>query len=173
MLVLETPQVSDVTSGRETHKTFQSPKQQVFRQIVRFSLVGGINTLVDLLILNGLLFLFPTNDVWLLVLYTVLAYSVGAVNSFILNKYWTFERKRQTNGHELVRFAITTLCGIGWNGACIWLAARIDHPTFLSAVAWTNLSKIAAIASAAFLSYLGMRLWVFVKPVSQEKRYVA
>ncbi len=173
MLVIDAPQVPDAASEHETHKAFRSPKQSLFQQIVRFGIVGGINTVVDLLVLNGLLFLFPTNSIWFLVLYTILAYSIGAVNSFILNKYWTFERKRKTNRRELARFAVTTLCGIGWNAACIWFAAHIAHPAFLNAVAWTNLSKIAAIASAAFLSYLGMRLWVFVKPVAREKRYAA
>jgi putative flippase GtrA len=56
-------------------------------------LVGGLNTLVDLLILNGLLWLFPTTSSLTLLVYSSLAYSLGAVNSFLLNKYWTFGKK--------------------------------------------------------------------------------
>src|SRR5215467_878046 len=60
------------------------------RQLLRFGLVGGLNTLVDLLILNGLLWLFPTTSTLRLLFYSSLAFSMGAVNSFLLNKYWTF-----------------------------------------------------------------------------------
>ena len=60
----------------------------LFKQIVRFVLVGGLNTLVDLLILNGLLWIFQTNSTIALLTFSALSYGIGAVNSFLLNKYW-------------------------------------------------------------------------------------
>jgi putative flippase GtrA len=133
------------------------------RQVRRFGVVGALNTALDLLLLNGLLWLFPTGSTARILAYTVVAYGLGAANSFVLNKYWTFGQRRRTSWDELGRFALATLAGIGWNVALIGLAGRVAHP-FAGAILWTNASKVLAIGSGALLSYLGMRLWVFVAP---------
>src|SRR5207245_2831310 len=73
----------------------------VLRHMMRFGLVGGLNTLIDLLALNGLLLLFPTTSSSLLLVYNALAYSLGAVNSFLLNKYWTFGSRQKVTRGEL------------------------------------------------------------------------
>ena len=131
-------------------------------QVLRFGLAGGLNTLVDIIILNGLLWLIPTTSTLMLLAYNSLAYSAGAVNSFLLNKYWTFRQKQRTTGRELARFTLITLCGIGWSGAILWPASTLLHPLLVNATMWANASKVVAIGGTALISYLGMRLWVFV-----------
>jgi len=134
------------------------------KQLFRFGLVGGLNTLLDLLILNVLLLLFPTTSTTTLLAYNALAFSLGAVNSFLLNKYWTFKHKQCTTLKELLRFTLTTLCGIGWSTLVLWLASSVLHPLVVNATVWANAAKIVSVASSAVLSYLAMRLWVFVRP---------
>jgi putative flippase GtrA len=121
-----------------------------------------LNTLIDLLALNGLLFLFPTTGTVHLLAYNSLAYSLGAANSFFLNKYWTFKQRRPTTRGELMRFATTTLLGIGWSSVILWLASHVLHPVIANPVLWANASKVLAIGGTVLISYLGMRLWVFV-----------
>ena len=139
-----------------------APAQRLVKQLARFGLVGLLNTAVDLLVLNGLLALFPTTSTPTILCYTILAYSVGALNSFLLNKRWTFQRRCQTTLGEIARFAATTACGIAGNVAFIALASVMPHPFLPSAVVWTNVSKVFALGSTSLLSFLGMRLWVFV-----------
>jgi putative flippase GtrA len=139
-------------------------------QVLRFGLVGGLNTLVDLLILNGLLLLFPTTSALMLLAYNSLAYSLGGVNSFLLNKYWTFRHRQRTTRRELVRFTLTTLCGIGWSNSILWLASTVLHPFLINPTVWANASKVLAIAGTALISYAGMRLWVFVSKAQKEQR---
>ena len=141
----------------------------LLRQVLRFGLVGGLNTLVDVLILNSLLLLFPTSSALKLLAYNSLAYSLGAVNSFFLNKYWTFASRQKVTRCELVRFIVTTLCGIGWSFAILWLASTLLHPYLVNATLWANASKVVAIAGTALISYLGMRLWVFVSKAQKEQ----
>ncbi len=139
-----------------------APWKMLLKQLSRFGLVGALNTALDLLVLNGLLALFPTTKTPAILLYTALAYSVGAVNSFLLNKHWTFERQHTTTLAELARFSATTACGIAGNMAFIALASVVPHPFLSNVVAWTNLSKVFALSSTSLLSFLGLRLWVFV-----------
>src|SRR5439155_18007388 len=128
----------------------------LLRQLLRFSLVGGLNTLVDLLILNGLLWLFPTTSTLSLLSYSALAFSLGAVNSFLLNKYWTFGSRQKVTRGELARFTLTTLCGIGWSSNILWLASTLLHPMLHNATVWANASKVLAICGTVLICYLGM-----------------
>jgi len=134
------------------------------KQLLRFGVVGGLNTLLDILILNALLLLFPTTSTTTLLAYNALAFSLGAVNSFLLNKHWTFRHKQNITFKELSRFTITTLGGIGWSTLVLWLASTLLYPLVLNTTLWANAAKIVSVASSALLSYLGMRLWVFVRP---------
>lgn len=155
------PIESDMQDREAIHVPVQG-RFQTFKQILRFALAGGLNTLVDLLILNGLLWLLPTSSSSMLLAYNSLAYSTGAINSFLLNKYWTFGQKRRTTRSELIRFALVTICGIVWSSVILWLASRALHPLLFNATVWANASKLIAIGGTALISYLGMRLWVFV-----------
>src|SRR6185312_8621111 len=132
----------------------RSGRPDLFRQVMRFGLVGILNTVVDLLILNGLLLLFPTTSTSMLLAYNSLAYSVGAINSFLLNKYWTFGQRRRMSRKELMRFALTTLCGIGWSSVILWIASDLLHPFLLNATMWANVSKVLAISGTALVSDL-------------------
>jgi putative flippase GtrA len=145
-------------------------RKRWFGQVLRFGLVGGLNTLVDLLILNFLLLLFPTNSIPVILAYSALAYSLGAVNSFLLNKYWTFGYRKRTTRKEVVRFVVTTLCGIGWSCIILWLASRVLHPFLVNTTIWANASKVLAISGTALISYLGMSLWVFVNKTRKEQK---
>ncbi len=145
------------------------------RQMLRFALVGGLNTCIDLLILNCLLWLSPTTNTAVLLAYNMLAFSLGALNSFLLNKYWTFGQRQRTTRSELVRFSLVTLAGIAWSSCVIWLAStalrtNVWFALHENALLWANASKVIAIASSALLSYLVMRLWVFVRSPRNPRR---
>ena len=133
----------------------------LFWQSVRFVIVGISNVTIDVLTLNLLLLSFPTPNIGLLLLFNSVAYALGAFNSYVLNKHWTFHSRRATTGSELLRFAIVNVAGILCSDCIIWIAGRILQPLVANTVLWANASKVTAILGTAMLSYLGMRLWVF------------
>ncbi len=141
----------------------------LLKQFTRFGLVGGLNTLIDILALNLLLLLLPTTSTPRILLYNALAYGVGAANSFVCNKYWTFKQRQPVSRRELMRFAAATLLGMLLNSAMLWLAGLALHTLPLNATLWTNASKVLAISATMLISYLGMRLWVFANRVQHEQ----
>jgi putative flippase GtrA len=163
------PVEPDTRDQEVNHKPVAGSHLHTFKQMLRFALAGGLNTLVDLLILNSLLWLFPTNSSGMLLAYNSLAYSIGAINSFLLNKYWTFGQKQRTTRAELARFTLVTMCGIAWSSIILWLASRALHAYLLDTTVWANASKLVAIGGTALISYLGMRLWVFVSKQSGKQ----
>ena len=61
------------------------------KQFLKFSIVGIVNTLITLLIIWTFVNVFSTTH------YTanLVGYIAGVVNSFLLNKYWTFKDKSE------------------------------------------------------------------------------
>jgi len=143
-------------------------RKRWMRQVLRFGLVGGLNTIVDLLILNMLLLLLPTNSTRMILIFSAIAYSIGAVNSFLLNKYWTFGYRKRTSWREVARFVVTTLLGIGWSSIILWLASNALQPILINPTIWANTSKVIAICGTVMINYLGMSLWVFVSKERKE-----
>ena len=137
---------------------------------MRFGLVGCVNTIIDLLVLNGLLWLWPAQGTARLLLFNTIAYVCGALNSFVFNRYWTFQREGPPNAREGARFLLVTLAAIACNDLILWLMSTILHPVHLTPTLWTNVSKVVAIGSTILLSYLGMRLWVFVQSSHEKLR---
>lgn len=132
-----------------------------FRQFLRYCLVGGVNTAIDLLTLNILLWRFPTNNVQVLVVYNSFAYSSGAVSSFFLNKHWTFRRKQRTTRREVVRFATILLFEVLYSNGLVWLAGKALQPVIANPTLWGNASKLLAVAVGAVITYIVMRFWTF------------
>lgn len=144
----------------------------LLKQLTRFSLVGGLNTLIDMLVLNALLLLWPASSTLQLLLYNALAYSVGAGNSFVWHKYWTFQQRRRLSLRECGRFTLTALLGMGLNSALLWLAGLALTSLRFDATIQANAAKLLAISVSMLISYLGMRLWVFASKVQHESAHL-
>ncbi len=130
-------------------------------QLLRYGLVGGVNTGIDLLVLNVFLWRFPTHNVQVLVAYNSVAYSCGAVSSFCLNKYWTFRRTQKTTGREVRRFIISILLELVYSNVLVWLAGKLLQPFIPNPTLWGNAAKLIAVVSGALISYSLMRFWTF------------
>ncbi len=165
----ETP----VKVSPDIQTTVPSPKHPWYTslwQIMRFSTVGVLNTVIDVITLNTLLWLFPTHNANLLLFYNSIAYTVGALNSFGLNKYWTFKSRHRAIGGEILRFAIVNVAGILCSDGILWIVARTLHPLITNNLLWANASKGSAILGTAMVSYFGMRLWVFASKPHETKK---
>jgi putative flippase GtrA len=132
-------------------------------QILRFCVVGGLNTFIDVLVFNLFVWGLPTQNPALLIAYNSLAYLIGAVNSFCLNKLWTFKHRSKITRGQLVSFALVTTLGIICNDAFLWLATSLLTSLSLKSFLWTNVAKVSAIGGSVAVSYLGMRFSVFKK----------
>jgi putative flippase GtrA len=60
--------------------------RELFGQLLRFGLVGALNTLIGLSAIYGLMFIFNVSVIWA----NLLGYATGLIVSFILNRVWTF-----------------------------------------------------------------------------------
>ena len=89
-----------------------------FWHFVKFQCVGVVNFFVDF----GVLTLLNVVLGWPLVMSNVISYTCGIINSFVFNRYWTFQMK-------LKFFSAYTVALPSRSGA----KKRVIHPRFLSA----------------------------------------
>lgn len=86
---------------------------------------------------------------------SVVAYLGGMVNSFIMNRTWTF-RVEETSSRQIWRFIILNLAGLTLGTALMFLFVdTMSGPYF---IVWG-----ATITFTTMLNYLGNKYWTFAR----------
>jgi putative flippase GtrA len=130
-------------------------------QFLRFGLVGASNSAIDFGVLNALLFLFPTTSTLATLGYNSIAVLVAAVNSFLWNKYWTFQKPGPITLQEVFRFSIIAGSTALTNDALMFSLGLALPGIMASGLIGANALKLGAIIGTMSISFFGMRLWVF------------
>ncbi len=119
-------------------------------QASRFATVGAINTLVDLGLFSVFFYLLN----WPLLGANAASFTVSAINSYFMNKIWTFAD--QSRGRQAVRRGVIFLTvasgGLAIGSLIIWLAAMVMPPI---------LAKLTAIGGTFAWNFTVSRRWVF------------
>ena len=117
-------------------------------EFIRFCLVGAVNTGVDFTVFTVL-----SNLGILLLVAQCVSYTCGVLNSFLLNRTWTFRRCAQSSG-QLIRFLALNLGTLSVTyGLLVYFH---DH------LAWSLLvCKLVATGASLGINYIGSRLWIF------------
>jgi len=123
-----------------------------YKNIIRFGCVGCLNTMFDFGIFSLLNSLFGINYI----ISQIISYSSGTINSYILNKYWTFNdtKTNKKTTKEIVQFIVvnTASLGVSLIGLSILMKDSAMNPF---------IAKIIAMVLAQVVNFLGYRFWVF------------
>lgn len=142
------------------------------KQILRFGVVGVANTGVDLIVLNLLIFTTGLGQQGVYFsIFKALSFMVAAINSYFLNKHWTFAGSDAGNTtRQFQQFAIITI--IGWliNVGVASFVVNIIQPSFdLNQFAdglnklWPTIGALFGTAFGLVWNFLGYKLFVFKK----------
>jgi putative flippase GtrA len=121
-------------------------------QAGRFALVGVVNTLVDYLLFNGLVYLASLG----VVPANIISGCAAIMVSFLLNRSWTFpeSKKHGAAHHQFAKHLITTGIGLILATITVWLAEMVLEP---------YLAKLPAIFVTFVWNFTLSRHWVFSK----------
>ncbi len=136
-------------------------------QIVKFAIVGVLNTLVDFAVFQALNLLLG----WVYVA-QVIGYSCGIINSYLWNSNWTFREQRTRSFREIVLFVLVNIASLGVSLGVIWLCRDVLGITNEWVASWMPASlngflkgdtvdKLIATFFAIVVNYVGNRLFVF------------
>ncbi|MDR3583798.1 MAG: GtrA family protein [Desulfosporosinus sp.] len=117
-------------------------------EFMRFCLVGAVNTGVDLTVFTVL-----SNLGVLLLVAQCVSYTCGVLNSFLLNRTWTFRGRGQSRG-QLIRFLALNLGTLATTyGLLVYFHNHLAWPLLVC--------KLVATGASLGINYAGSRLWIF------------
>lgn len=126
-------------------------------------MVGAINTVIDLAVLNLLIALTHTGRTGaMFALFKTIAFLCAVLNSYVMNRSWTFERA----GHkhhllEGAQFLFIAVLGAIVNVASSWLVVSYSHPVAGLEKWWPSVAALVGTAFSLGFNFIGYKFWVF------------
>ena len=142
-----------------------SPKLRFFFQLAKFGIIGVTNFIVDLGIFSLLIWMTHISEGTTILLFKVASVSVAIINSYIWNKFWSFEEKRTDENvvrKQFFQFIAVSVVGLILNAGITYsLITFLGDFTTIASATWATISS--AIASVAVLSwnFIGYKFFVF------------
>ncbi len=141
--------------------------KKTFWQLVKFAIVGVLNTLVDFAVFQTLNLLLG----WVYVA-QIFGYTCGIVNSYLWNSNWTFREQRTRSLREMLLFLVVNIVSLGVSLGVIWLCREVFGVTNEWAATWMpdllsgfvkgdTIAKLIATCVAIVVNFVGNRLFVF------------
>jgi putative flippase GtrA len=135
----------------------------VLYQFTKFLLVGSLNFLIDMGILNFLIFYTGISAGLPQSAFKGCSFIVAVLNSFVWNKFWTFNSsKKQTVGREFFQFLVVSTIGFFLNVGVDYVFVNMVQPFgALPAKSWAQFSAMIAAIIALFWNFVGYKFIVF------------
>jgi putative flippase GtrA len=138
-----------------------------FRQFVKFCIVGGSSTLLDMAILSFLLHFLPHLFWWVS---QSIAFAISVSNGFYWNRHWTFKARDFGKAHTQYSIFVTTnLVGLGINlfvmkTFLVILTGKLIHGPQNPDNTKVLIAYICAIPFGVVWNYLAAKHWTFRQP---------
>lgn len=123
------------------------------KQFIKFCIVGGIGTIVNLAILYAMVEFLKISYIF----GATIAFVVAVINNYILNKLWTFKDKRTGKTFitkQWIKFLSISVISLGANLAALYLLVE-----FLNL--WYIFAQIIAILASLGINFIGNKKWTF------------
>lgn len=125
--------------------------KNLFKQILKFGLVGIIATLIDYILLYILTEFF---NIYYLIS-SIISFSVSVIFNYIASVKWVFDVDKEKNSKlkELIVFIILSVIGLGINQAIMWLLSEKIQLYYM-------ISKIFATAVVMCWNFVTRKLFL-------------
>lgn len=139
---------------------------KILPQFYKFVLIGVLNTLLDLSILNAFVVATGISIGWHFSLFKGISFVIAVINSYFWNKLWTFSdgAKGGTRTVEFGKFVAVSLAGLGINvGVASFLVNVVGPLGGIKLQLWVSISALAAIGFTTISNFVGYKMFVFKK----------
>lgn len=135
---------------------------RLLEQFGKFAAVGTLNSLLDIGILNLLIFLTDIAAGSYFSGFKAISFLVASTNSYLWNKFWTFQSRLPVTAVEYFRFIFFTLIGALINvSAASLIVNAIGAPSGFNLKLWANIGAVAAVFVSMLWNFLSYRYIVF------------
>lgn len=147
-------------------------KYPAIGQFIRFGLIGGMNTGVDLVILNILMFLTGFVDGTPYTLFKSISFLFAATFSYFMNKRWAFkDTSKKKSVQKFSQFFIVSIIGAVINVSVATLVVAYLKPMVgneifsigISGQLWGTVGALFGTAVGLVWNFFGYKFLVFKK----------
>ena len=137
----------------------------VIYQFAKFVLVGGLNFLIDMGVLNFLIFYTGISTGLVQSEFKGISFLVATINSYFWNKYWTFGRKNTESAQrEILVFFVVSTIGFLINLGVDYIIVNLISPfNSMNLKIWAQLGGLMASIVALSWNFIGYKFIVFKK----------
>lgn len=152
-------------------------------QIGKFAIVGLINTGIDFIVLYSLVYLHFDAQIHIFgfpfLIANIISVTIAMINSYFMNKYWTFQSKEKKNAvEEALKFFFITIIGMYvinqlvfnffysywlWPTNLVVSIVHFIHIYSLDNFVSLSFAKVLAILASLTWNFIFYKLWVFKK----------
>lgn len=134
-------------------------------QFSKFLLVGGLNFLIDLAVLNALIAFSGVTHGAVAVAFKGTSFVVAVISSFFWNKFWTFHAATLEHaGVQFAEFITVSVIGLLLNaGAFSLLNDALGPQAGIAPQAWASVSAGGAAIAGLIWNFIGYKFFVFRK----------
>jgi len=126
-------------------------KKKVIREFFKFAFVGGIGTIINVL----LLYILTEKAGVYYLLSAIVSFLIAMTSNFILNKVWTFKENIRLNAKKkYFQFALVSIIALIVNLFFLYLFTEIFEIYYL-------ISQVLAIGIALIINFFGNKIWTF------------
>lgn len=130
-------------------------------QAAKFLGVGIVNTAVDFAVLNGLIFLTGiATGAWFSV-FKAISFSLATLNSYALNKRWTFFSQSAGSPSQFARFIAINAVGLLINVLVASLIANSQVKFGISPHLFANFAALGGVLMSMSWNFIGYKFFVF------------
>ncbi len=134
-------------------------------QLAKFALVGGLNFLIDVGVLNLLILTTGIAEGFFASAFKAASFLVAVVSSFLWNKFWTFRSLSVEHaGAEFGQFFVVSVTGLFINVGAFYLWNDVFGPQRgIDARAWASISAAGSSVFGLLWNFAGYKFLVFRK----------
>ena len=145
---------------------FSENRKKTLIQFLKFIVVGIINFVVDF----GIFKLLSSVVGMPVALSNIISYTCGVINSFLLNRYWTFKIKHRFLSPHFAKFVFVNLISLGVNTLAVWVLVEL-YGFNSGLLGIENLyAKLIATVFSFTVNFAGNKLLVFREEKAQKTK---
>lgn len=123
-------------------------KNEVVR-LIKFNIVGVMNTSIDFVTFYILTTFISVN----VVSAQIMAYSLGVINSYFMNRFWTFGVKGEHNKKQISLFILVNLLALSVSTVLIYFLVKVINQVMIA--------KVLVTVIVMIINYLGQKYIIF------------
>lgn len=125
-----------------------SLKTEVIR-LLKFNIVGVLNTCIDFVVFYILTSIFTM----FVVPAQIIAYSCGVINSYFVNRFWTFGVKGKHNKKQFILFIMVNIVALSVSTILIYFLVQVIEQVMIA--------KVLVTVIVMLINYFGQKYIIF------------